>query len=82
MGSRDVDAEEPDVAAALAKGELRFSLDGTKLHGDWVLIRFKGPSWLLIKQRDSYASTAEVTGEQPFSVLSNRSMAEIANAAS
>jgi bifunctional non-homologous end joining protein LigD len=74
--------KEPDVAAALAKGELRFSLNGTKLHGDWVLIRFKGPSWLLIKQRDSYASTAEVTGEEPFSVLSNRSMAEIADAAS
>ena len=52
--------EEPtmDVDAALAKGELKFSLDGTKLKGSWVLVRTrrqtKGPEqWLLMKHKRS-----------------------------
>ena len=48
-----------DAAADLARGELKFSLDGTRLHGRFVLIRLKprpgerGESWLLIKEHDS-----------------------------
>src|SRR5499427_2922705 len=57
----------PDVDAALAKGDLKFTLDGYKLKGSWVLVRTRGygrsrgesrsgsegkSSWLLIKHRD------------------------------
>src|SRR5437016_4931042 len=46
--------ESPDVDAALKKGDLKFSLDGHKLHGSWVLVRIRAreggrPPWLLIK---------------------------------
>src|SRR5688572_12444850 len=46
-----------DVGRALADGELKFSLDGVKLKGSWVLVRTRGSegeasrSWLLIKHR-------------------------------
>ena len=34
--------ETDDVDAALAKGELKFTLDGYKLKGSWVLVRTRG----------------------------------------
>ena len=76
--------EVPDVDEALRKGELKFTLNGKKLKGSWVLVRTKGyggskkESWLLIKHRDRYASTDDVLEKKPKSVVSNRLMAEIA----
>jgi bifunctional non-homologous end joining protein LigD len=75
--------ETPDVDAGLRKGELKFTLDGRKLHGSWVLVRTKGgsygkPAWLLIKHRDAFASEEDVAESQPRSVLSRRILAEIA----
>jgi len=76
--------ENGDIAAALQKGDLKFTLFGKKLHGSWVLVRTRGfgsktdKSWLLIKHRDSYASTGDIVEEQPRSVLSNRLMVDIA----
>jgi bifunctional non-homologous end joining protein LigD len=77
--------EGTDVDAALAKGELKFSLEGSKLRGSWVLVRTKGMgkpgmSWLLIKHRDEFASDEDVAAAKPKSVLSRRSMAGIAKA--
>ena len=55
-------APEGDAAKMLAKGDLKFTLDGDKLHGSWVLVRMKGDkfggkrtNWLLIKHRDKFA---------------------------
>ncbi len=76
--------ESPDVDAALAKGELKFTLNGKKLKGSWVLVRTKGyggskrESWLLIKHRDRYASTNDVLEKKPKSVLTNRLLPQIA----
>jgi bifunctional non-homologous end joining protein LigD len=77
--------ESPDVAAALEKGDLKFTLHGKKLKGSWVLVRTRGyggsskTSWLLIKHRDEFAaSKVDVTEEMPRSVVSNRLLAEIA----
>jgi len=76
--------EVPDVDAALGKGELKFTLNGKKLKGSWVLVRTKGyggskkESWLLIKHRDRYASTEDVLEKKPKSVLSSRLLPEIA----
>ena len=33
--------EVPDVDAALKKGDLKFTLDGEKLQGSWVLVRIR-----------------------------------------
>jgi len=67
-----------DTADALARGELKFTLQGKKLRGSLVLVRTRDRSWLLIKHRDRYASTEDVTLSQPFSVLTGRTLAEIA----
>jgi bifunctional non-homologous end joining protein LigD len=70
-----------DVTAALAKGDLKFSLRGSKLHGSWVLVRTRNRQWLLIKHRDRFVSTDDVTLKRPLSVVSRRTMAGIARAA-
>src|SRR6202795_1017278 len=76
--------ESPDVNAALTKGDLKFTLHGKKLKGSWVLVRThgwgssSGKSWLLIKHRDQYTSTKDVTIEKPRSIVSNKLLAEIA----
>jgi bifunctional non-homologous end joining protein LigD len=66
--------ESPDVDAALRKGDLKFTLDGYKLKGSWVLVRTRGfgsgskPSWLLIKHRDDWAGPVDITEFAPLSV--------------
>jgi bifunctional non-homologous end joining protein LigD len=76
--------ESKDVEAALAKGDLKLSLHGKKLRGSWVLVRTRGrpgdtrSSWLLIKHRDEWASTDDITELAPRSVVSNRLLVEIA----
>jgi bifunctional non-homologous end joining protein LigD len=76
--------ESPDVNAALAKGDLKFTLHGKKLKGSWVLVRThgwgssSGKSWLLIKHRDQFTSTQDVSIEKPRSIVSNKLLAEIA----
>lgn len=77
--------DDPDVDASLEKGEIKFSLSGQKLRGAWVLVRTKlgygrstKPQWLLIKHRDSYASSSDILAAEPRSVLSQRLLAEIA----
>jgi bifunctional non-homologous end joining protein LigD len=75
--------EVPDVAAALAKGDVKFRLHGKKLRGSWVLVRTRDRNWLLIKHRDAEASSGDdVTVTKPRSVVSRRTMAGIARAAS
>jgi len=75
--------ESPDVDAALKKGDLKFRLDGRKLHGSWVLVRIRAreggrPPWLLIKHRDEFASKTDIAEDEPRSVVSKRILAEIA----
>ena len=68
-----------DVAAAIRKGELKFSLKGKKLLGSWALVRTGGDrQWLLIKHRDYYTTDMEVTELAPASILTRRTLAEIA----
>src|SRR5229473_4660701 len=71
---------EPDVdpVKALKKGELRLVLDGKKLKGSWTLVNTGDRRWLLMKRKDEYASTEDITETQPRSVRTNRLLAEIA----
>ena len=77
--------ESPEQA--LKSGDLKFSLDGDKLHGSWVLVRIKNDrygngkrtNWLLIKHRDEFARPGdrdEVLAEDR-SVASGRPMEQI-----
>jgi bifunctional non-homologous end joining protein LigD len=73
-----------DLDAALRKGDLKFTLHGKKLRGSWALVRTPGyggsskTSWLLIKHRDSFASTKDITQQKPRSILTRRLLAGIA----
>jgi bifunctional non-homologous end joining protein LigD len=72
--------EVEDVDRALEKGDLKFKLYGKKLRGSWALVRMRERQWLLIKHRDKYASTKDITAKNR-SVVSRRSLAGIARAA-
>ncbi|MGI8837192.1 MAG: DNA polymerase ligase N-terminal domain-containing protein [Pyrinomonadaceae bacterium] len=78
----DIGTYEPegadDVTAALRKGELKFSLNGEKLKGSWVLVKTRDRQWLLMKHRDYYTTEEEVTEIAPASILTRRTLAEIA----
>ena len=76
--------EVDDVEAALKKGDLKFTLNGYKLKGSWVLVRTKGKwaggsdrSWLLIKHRDDWAGEIDITEFAPLSVKSKGDFADI-----
>ncbi|MDM0044908.1 DNA ligase D [Variovorax dokdonensis] len=70
-----------DPHEGLAKGDLKFDLQGHKLHGRWVLVRIRGRDgegangkqpWLLIKERDGQARPLDdydVLVAEPGSVL-------------
>jgi bifunctional non-homologous end joining protein LigD len=56
-----------DPHKGLKDGDLKFRLNGKRMHGEWVLVHMKGrdtqrrkgparENWLLIKHRDEYAS--------------------------
>src|SRR5690348_6280366 len=78
---------EGDAERMLAKGDLKFTLDGEKLHGGWVLVRMRGDkfggkrtNWLLIKHHDKYAKeeNGEAILKKDHSVASGRAMEQIA----
>ncbi len=77
-----------DPRKGLAKGKLEFTLDGSKLHGRWTLVKIRGrqsrdadKAWLLIKGRDESSRSAgdyDVTGALAESVATGRGLDEIA----
>jgi bifunctional non-homologous end joining protein LigD len=80
--------EVEDVDAALKKGDLKFTLDGFKLKGSWVLVRTGGRwgsssgggdarSWLLIKHRDDWAGDVDIAEFAPLSVKSQGNFEDI-----
>ena len=71
---------ERAIEAGLKKGHLDFFLEGDKLHGKFSLVQLKSgekDQWLLIKGKDRYASTSDVTAHDK-SVRTDRSLKEIA----
>ena len=79
--------ESDDPERGFKKGDLKFTLEGDKLHGSWVLVRMrhdrsggKRTNWLLIKHRDDYAKEGKAHNilEADQSVASGRSMDQIA----
>lgn len=78
---------EGDPRAMLQKGDLKFTLDGERLKGSWVLVRMKRregekrDNWLLIKHHDGWSLQehgAALVEEEVTSVASGRGMDEIA----
>jgi bifunctional non-homologous end joining protein LigD len=76
---------EAEAAAMLAKGDLKFRLKGKKLNGDFAIVKMKGRrpgskgnEWLLIKKHDDYVVEGYDIDDYDESVVSKRSLAEIA----
>ncbi|MBP2568655.1 MULTISPECIES: DNA ligase D [Agrobacterium] len=73
---------------ALAKGDFKFTLEGERLHGSFVLVRMrndhdggKRTNWLLIKHHDDFSveeNGAAVLEDNTTSVASGRTMEAIA----
>ena len=79
--------EHMTAQEGLANGDLKFTLEGSKLHGSFVLVRMKTDrtggkrtNWLLIKHRDEAAheGDADALLSQDRSVASGRGMEDIA----
>jgi bifunctional non-homologous end joining protein LigD len=70
-----------DAAQQLHKGEIKFSLNGEKLRGSFVLVKLKkrdhGNEWLMIKHKDAAEDPAWNVDEHDGSVLTGRSIEEI-----
>jgi len=74
------------IGAALAKGELKFVMEGGRMHGSWVIVRTKRDSrgrasWILIKHRDEAAQVGDpgAPTDEDRSIASGRTMVEITN---
>lgn len=77
---------EAAIRRGYGRGEIKFTLDGERLHGSWVLVRMRRgdgdsskPQWLLIKHRDDDArDDTDIVAEVMTSVATGRTMDEIA----
>jgi bifunctional non-homologous end joining protein LigD len=85
VAGKYVPGTDAEATAMLAKGDLKFRLKGKKLKGDFALIKMKGrrpgskgTEWLLIKKHDDYVVEGYDIDDYDESVLSKRSLAEIA----
>jgi bifunctional non-homologous end joining protein LigD len=79
-----VPGTEKEAAAMLAKGDLKFRLQGKRLNGDFALVHIKGRSgskgneWLLIKKKDDHVVVGFDIDKYNTSILTNRTMEQIA----
>ena len=88
QGTWEPQAAYPDVDAGLRDGSLKITMHGTKMKGNWALVRMGGkaanekkPNWLLIKEHDGFErkeSDTPITEEAPDSAVTGRSLEEIA----
>ena len=76
---------EAEAAAMLAKGDLKFRLNGKRLKGDFALIKMrgrrpgsKGNEWLLIKKHDDHVVEGYDIAAIDTSVLSSRTLEQTA----
>jgi bifunctional non-homologous end joining protein LigD len=75
----DRERSEEVFRRGLERGQFTLIVTGEKLEGEFALIRFARAGdkiWLLVKKRDSFASSEDVT-EKDRSVRSGRSLEEI-----
>lgn len=65
---------------AFAAGQLKIVLHGKKLKGEFVLVRMSKAenAWLLIKHRDKYATSENITDNEK-SVVSGKTLQQIAD---
>src|SRR5665213_1190744 len=88
QGTWEPQAGHTDVDESLRNGSLKFTMHGTKMKGNWTLVRMGGkaanerkPNWLLIKEHDGFERVDKapcITEASPNSAVTGRSLDEIA----
>ena len=80
-----VPGSDADAVEMLKKGDYKIRLHGKRLNGDFALIHIKarrpgskGTEWLLIKKQDDHAVAGYDINEYDTSVLSKKSIAQMA----
>jgi bifunctional non-homologous end joining protein LigD len=79
IGIDGKEANEKALLAMLHKGNIKIAIEGKKLKGEFALIHTntgKGNQWLLIKHRDDFATTDDITKKDK-SVVTKRGLEEI-----
>lgn len=72
--------ESSDAVEAYTHGEIKFTLSGQKLSGRFVLVKTEQQqnSWLLIKEKDTYADTDyDPVMERPESIVTGKTVEEV-----
>jgi bifunctional non-homologous end joining protein LigD len=85
VNGKYVPGTEADAAAMLAKGDLKFRLNGKRLKGDFALVKMrgrrpgsKGNEWLMIKKHDDHVVEGYDIEAIDTSVLSGRTLEQVA----
>jgi bifunctional non-homologous end joining protein LigD len=80
-----VPGTEAEATAMIAKGDLKFRLDGKRLKGDFALVKMKGRrpgskgnEWLMIKKHDDHVVEGYDIEAIDTSVLSGRTLEQVA----
>ena len=76
---------DAEASAMIQKGDLKFRLHGKRLNGDFALVRMKGRragskgnEWLMIKKHDEFETAGFDIDQYDTSVLSKKTMSQIA----
>ena len=85
VNGKYVAGSDAEAAAMLKKGDLKIRLHGQRLKGDFALVHIKGrrpgskgTEWLLIKKHDGEVVEGYDINDFDSSVISNRTLAQIA----
>ncbi len=79
--TRDETESEKLLLDGLRKGNMKFVLEGEKLHGEFALVKMgkDGKSWLLLKKKDRNAAQGDILKENR-SVVSHKTLEELLEA--
>ena len=79
--TRDENESNRLLHEGLKKGDMKFVLEGEKLHGEFALVKTArdGKSWLLLKKKDGNAAKEEILKENR-SVVSHKTLEEVLGA--
>jgi len=76
--TKDENESEKLLLEGLRKGDMKFVLEGEKLHGEFALVKTgkDGKSWLLLKKKDRNTAEGDILKENR-SVVSRKSLEEM-----
>ncbi len=79
--TRDEKVSAELLLAGFRKGDMKFVLEGEKLHGEFALVKTRkdGKSWLLLKKKDKNAAKGDILKENR-SVVSHKTLEEMLEA--